>query len=87
MSEEIGVCEYVMVPKHLMKLLGQDIYGEYRAYDRQADWEDDDDDFVTARTVAEDIGGFWIKFVQFMPELAKEIEKEFEQEEHDEQEL
>ena len=28
MSEEIGVCEYVMVPKHLMKLLGQDIYGK-----------------------------------------------------------
>lgn len=59
-----------------LKRLGKDIYGEYQAYDRWADWEDDDDGFFSAHMVAEDIGGFWEAFTKLAPELAEEIEGE-----------
>lgn len=75
--------ENVTVPRFLLKMLGKNIYDTYQTYGWWARY-DDDDEWISANMVAEDIGGFWVKFVQFMPELAEEIEKEFEQEEHDE---
>ena len=57
-----------------MKRLGKEINNRRWAYDRWADWEDDDD-WISAHMVAEDMGEIWEMFEKLAPELAEEIEK------------
>ena len=67
----------IMVPRCLLKMLGKDIYDTYRAYERWARYEDDDD-WISADMVTKDVGGAWDLFSQVAPGIAVEIKREYE---------
>lgn len=66
----------VMVPRCLLKLLGKNIYDTYQTYGWWARY-DDDDEWISANMVTNDVGGAWDLFSQVAPGIAVEVKKEY----------